>query len=387
LSKNKTTGTRKIRQQKFLYFSIFFFPFRFGKYRRVFFGRVGILLLASWGCHSKIQTIQESRVVMDTLVSINVYTSKPAEGESIRRVMAAAFAEMARIDSLMSTYREDSELAMIKKNAPSLAGAMISNDMDSVLRVSQWAAQISNGAFDVTVAPILQLWGFGTDSLGLPRPEKITARLPLVNYKNLIVSNENNSQKNFARFHQYGMAIDLGGVAKGYAVDRGLAVLMQAGLRDVMITAGGDLRTIASPLTAGHRYIWIRHPRPPNSDSGAADSRATDFFGRFKLDDGAVSTSGDYERFFFQNGQRYHHIIDPHTGYPAARAVSATVTAKSSAQADALSTTLFVLGPERGLALADSLPEVEAVIIYLEREKLKWQATAALKNKLEIIHQ
>jgi len=358
-------------------------------YRRAFLIKILILLIASWGCQAEIHTVQDSRILMDTLVSINVYIQKSPKEAAVRRAIAAAFAEMSRLDSSMSAYREDSEVAMIRKNAASATGAIISNDMDSVLAVSQWASQISNGAFDVTVAPILQLWGFGTDSLGLPGPEKITARLPLVDYQNLIVSNENSTQKSLARFRQPGMAIDLGGVAKGYAVDRGLEVLMQAGLRDVMITAGGDLRTIASSLTAGRRYIWIRHPRPANFDSAFqtnAGANTTAFFGRFKLDAGAVSTSGDYERFFFKDGQRYHHILDPYTGYPAMAAISATVLAKNSVQADALSTTLFVLGPERGIALADSLPEVEAMIIYQDGEKLKWRATEPLKDKLEIFH-
>jgi thiamine biosynthesis lipoprotein len=197
------------------------------------------------------------------------------------------------------------------------------------------------------------------------------------------VSKEKNSQKNFIYFRQSGMAIDLGGIAKGYAVDRGLAILQQAGFRDAMITAGGDLRTVSSPLTAGRRYIWIRHPRPAHSDSAASDT-ATEFFGKFRLDAGAVSTSGDYERFFIKNGQRYHHIIDPHTGYPARRSISATVIAKNSVIADALSTTIFVLGPERGIAVADSLPDVEAMIIYQDQQQIKWRATESFKNKLEI---
>ena len=328
--------------------------------------------------------MQESRILMDTLVSINVYAAKPTDESrftGLRRTIEAAFAEMSRLDSLFSSYRADSEVAKLNREA-AIAGVTISNDMDSVLQTAQWAAQISGGAFDVTVAPILRLWGFGTDSLGVPAPEKIAARMARVNYENLVIAHDMVNQKNSVTFRQPGMAIDLGGVAKGYVVDRGLAVLRRAGIRDAMITAGGDLRAIASPLTVGRRYIWIQHPRPANLDSTAGS-----FFGRFKLeDDAAVSTSGDYERFFINDNKRYHHIVDPYTGYPADKTISATVVAATSIQADALSTALFVLGPERGMALANSLPAVEAVMIYKNGDKLEWEATKTLQKKLEVFN-
>ncbi len=342
-----------------------------------------------WGCQQKVQTIQESRVLMDTLVSISVYTQNPAAEPAIRRAIIAAFAEMARLDSLLSSYREDNEVAAINRCGAEADEMEVSADVDTVLRAAQWAAEISAGAFDVTVAPILRLWGFGTDSAGVPAPEKIATRLPLVNFHNLVLADAATNgafgiAKRRARFRQPGMAIDLGGVAKGYAVDQGLSALVEAGVRDAMITAGGDLRAIASPMTSGRRYIWIRHPRVDTVSNTTIGAEEKNFFGRFRLDAGAVSTSGDYERFFIKDGKRYHHLIDPHNGYPATKAVSATVMAKTSIQADALSTAIFVMGPEQGIALADSLPEVEAMIIYLEDEKLQWRATKALQEKLEI---
>lgn len=317
---------------------------------------------------------------MDTLVSIKVYAAVPVDEPALRGAIAEAFAEMSRLDSLLSVYRADSEVSRLNHAAVN-ATTPISNDLHAVLQTAQWAAQISNGAFDVTVAPILRLWGFGTDRIGIPTSEKITAQLTHVDYRNLVLAADTASSRNVATFLRAGMAIDLGGVAKGYVVDRGLAVLREAGIRDAMITAGGDLRTLTSPLTAGRRYIWIQHPRPANPDSAAQS-----FFGRFKLDgDAAVSTSGDYERFFIENNKRYHHIIDPHTGYPSERAVSVTVIASTSVQADALSTALFVLGPARGLALADSLPGIEAMFIFQNDGRLRWQATPGMTAKIEIL--
>jgi thiamine biosynthesis lipoprotein len=342
-----------------------------------------------WGCQQEVQTIQERRVLMDTLVSINVYTQNPAAEPAIRRAISAAFIEMARLDSLLSSYRDDSEVAAINRCGAAGGEMEVSADIDTVLRAAQWAAEISAGAFTVTVAPILRLWGFGTDSAGVPAPEKIAACLPLVKFHDMALANAAANgtfghEKSRVRFRQPGMAIDLGGVAKGYAVDRGLDALVRAGIHDAMITAGGDLRAITSPMTSGQRYIWIRHPRVDTVNNTTSGAEAKNFFGRFRLDAGAVSTSGDYERFFIKDGKRYHHIIDPHNGYPATKAVSATVMAKTSIQADALSTALFVLGPARGIAVADSLPEVEAMIIYHEGEKLQWRATKTLQEKLEI---
>ncbi len=360
--------------------------------RKIFRALIPIWLILFWGCQRETQTFQESRVLMDTLVSISVYTQDPTTEPIVRRAIAAAFAEMARLDSLMSSYRQDSEVAAVNRCGAAGSEMEVSADIDTVLRAAQWAAQISAGAFDVTVAPLLRLWGFGTDSVGVPAPEKIAVCLPLVNFHNMALVNVATNgtfgvEKSLIRFRQTGMAVDLGGVAKGYAVDRGLAVLTQAGIQDALITAGGDLRTVASPMTAGRRYIWIRHPRTAGSDTvddATAGADEKTFFGRFRLDAGAVSTSGDYERFFIKDGKRYHHIIDPRTGYPAAKTVSATVMAKTSIQADALSTALFVLGPERGIAVADSLPEVEAMIIYSEGGKLQWHATRRLQERLEI---
>jgi thiamine biosynthesis lipoprotein ApbE len=324
---------------------------------------------------------------MDTLVSISVYTRGPAEEPAIRKTIAGAFAEMARLDSLMSSYRLDSEVAMINQRAAIGGEMMVSADVDTVLKMAQWAAQISGGAFDVTIAPVLRLWGFGTDSVGLPAPGKIAARLPLVNFRHLTLDGGNDATTAIPRsirFRRPGMAIDLGGIAKGYAVDRGIEVLARAGIRDAMVEAGGDLRAMASPFTAGRRYIWIRHPRPPHSGKTADGSSPDTFFGRFRMDSGAVATSGDYERFFEINGKRYHHIIHPRTGYPAPNVVSATVTARNATEADALSTALFVLEPERAIALADSLPEVEAMIIYTSNGNLHWIATPPLRESVEV---
>ena len=310
--------------------------------------------------------ISRQRILMDTLVSIDVYVSKKDSSALVQVDIEKAFDAMSRIDSLMSSYSEKSEVAEINRRAAKEPVA-ISALTDSVLQIALWASEISHGAFDVTVAPILQLWGFGTEQLAVPDEKSIKALLPVVDYR--LMSRSNGA----VRFQKAGMAIDLGGVAKGFAVDVAIETLEAAGYRDVKVKAGGDMRMLATELTAGRRYIWIQHPRSTEK-----------FFGKFRLDFGAVSTSGDYERFFERDGVRYHHIIDPETGYPSRKSVSATVLAKDSRTADALSTALFVLGPERGVALADSLG-VEAVILSIDGDKILWRATKGFDERLEIV--
>lgn len=317
---------------------------------------------------ANVVAITDRRVMMDTVVSISVYAASDASSAAIRDDIARAFAAIGRVDSLMSSFRDDSEVADINRRAATEYVA-ISAATDSVLQTARWAAHVSGGAFDVTIAPVLQLWGFGTESVGLPDHERLMERLRRVDFRKL---EKNNGR---LRFLQPGMAIDLGGVAKGVAVDVASELLMNAGYHDLMITAGGDLRTLSSSLTSSRRHIWIQHPR-------AADK----FFAKFLFDNGAVSTSGDYERFFERDGVRYHHVLDPQTGYPARRAVSATVLANDSRTADALSTALLVLGAERGIALADSLAGIEAVMLSITGDKLLWRASRGLADRLEIIN-
>jgi len=311
--------------------------------------------------------ISSQQVMMDTVVSIDVYVKKSDSSAVVREDIEKAFAAMRRVDSLMSSYSATSEVREINQHAATEAVA-ISALTDSVLQTAQWASMVSHGAFDVTISPILQRWGFGTERLEVPDANTITPLLPVVDFRAMTVRNRS------VTFQQPGMAVDLGGVAKGFAVDVAIASLQAAGYRDMKVKAGGDMRMLASDLTAGRRYIWIQHPRASNK-----------FFGKFRLDSGAVSTSGDYERFFDRQGIRYHHILDPKTGYPARASVSATVLANDSRTADALSTALFVLGPQRGVALADSL-EIDAVILSIEGKKILWHGTKGFVERLEVIN-
>jgi thiamine biosynthesis lipoprotein len=366
-------------------------PARKLKFNRLFL--YPALLLWCLGCSApEIHTVRQVRVMMDTAASIRVFLPDSQAAAQAHAAIAAAFQEMARLDSVMSFYRNDSEVSAINRWAAALPDQPshatlfeISAEVDSVLRTALQVSRISSGAFDVTIAPLMRLWGFGTEHLHRPAAEEIRARLPLVNFRHVqlgeaALSPANGRHAAALRLLQSGMAFDLGGIAKGYIITRGIRELQRRGYRDAIVEAGGDFCAVASPLTQGQRHIWVQHPRQKDK-----------FFASFKMDGGAVSTSGDYERFFEEGGRRYHHILDPRTGYSAGidsdklTTVSATVTASSAMIADAFSTAMFVLGPERAVALADSLPDIETMIIYLENGRLNWRASQELAGKLEII--
>jgi thiamine biosynthesis lipoprotein len=347
------------------------------------------LLLFVWSCNAPaLHTVEGTRVLMDTAVTLKIFLPDKGNESQAAAAIDAAFAELARLDSLLSSYRDDSEVAS-RNRMPRDEEAEISTDLDSLIRAAQYVSAVSDGAFDITIAPVLRLWGFGADTLDAPRADEIASRLPLVNFRHLKLRREvaphtltsSASNTTFMSFGQTGMAIDLGGIAKGYAADVAAHRLAQQGFHDILLAVGGDLHLQATAFTAGQRYIWIKHPRRPQ-----------EFFARFRCDNGGVSTSGDYERYFERDGKRYHHILDPATGFPAgqnedgAQTVSVTVAASQTIYSDAFATAFFVMGIERGLALAERLPEIEAVFVFIADGKLHWRATRGLEKKLEIIN-
>ncbi len=297
--------------------------------------------------------VESTDFLMDTLVWIKVFDPDQST-DQIAAAISAARHEMQRIDSLTNLYSGSSSVSMVNLSAGKKTMEVDAAVID-ILKLSLSIYQLSDGAFDPTIAPVKKLWGFGwQDSLRVPEAAALLAACKSVNASAVVVD----SPRIFLTIP--GAALDLSGVSKGYAVDRAIAVLAGQGIRDAMVDAGGDLRTLASGYTSGKRNVYIRHPR--DSDK---------FWGRFPLDTGAVATSGDYERYFDQDSLRYHHILDPATGYPARGCVSVTVCSPSCALSDALSTAVFVMGPQKGLELLENLSQAEGLIIYQEEGVLR----------------
>jgi thiamine biosynthesis lipoprotein len=279
--------------------------------------------------------------IMGTRIVVELWDDAAAHGAAS---IDAVIAEMNRIDAAMSTYQPGSELSRLNAQATQRA-VVVSAELFGLLTTSMEYSRLTGGAFDVTYASV----GFMYDFRARQRPSEaqIKKALPEVNYQHVVL----NAARRSVRYQRAGMRIDLGGIAKGYAVDRGIDILKQRGIQHALVSAGGDSRVI------GDRFgkpwvIGIRHP-----------DRKDEIVTRLPLVDTAISTSGDYERYFDENGVRYHHIIDPRTGHSASLVRSATVLADTAVRTDGLSKTAFVLGADAAIKIFERLGDVDAVLV------------------------
>jgi thiamine biosynthesis lipoprotein len=278
---------------------------------------------------------------MGTRVAVELWSEDPALAE---RAMDAVIAEMRRTDELMSTYKPESQLSQVNAHAHERP-VQVDPDIIEVVERSFEVSRMSGGAFDITYASVGYLYDYRAHQK--PTDAQIAAALPGVDYRKVQVDREAHT----IRFLREGVRIDLGGIAKGYAVDRAVQHLRELGIRHAMVNAGGDTRLLGD--RRGKPWmVGIRDPR----SAGRVVMRVP-------LADEAISTSGDYERYFEEDGVLYHHILVPSTGRSARGVRSATVIGPDATLTDGLSTTLFVLGVERGMLLIARLPGVEAVMV------------------------
>ena len=278
---------------------------------------------------------------MGTSVRVEVWSDNKTQGQ---QVISQVMAEMRRIDRLMSPFKTDSELTKINNFAgsgPVKIGQELMNLIDKSLSISKK----TKGAFDITFASA----GFMYDFRQKKHPSQASLKkiLPSINYRHIQL----NRSKQTIFFKDKNVKIDLGGIAKGYAVDLGIAILKKNKIQYGIVSAGGDSR-ILGDRKGRPWFVGIRDPR--NSQGLVA---------KLPMRDEAISTSGDYERFFEENGVRYHHIISPKTGKSVDYMRSATVLGPDATTTDALSTSVFVLGARKGLILINNMPGFEAVII------------------------
>jgi thiamine biosynthesis lipoprotein len=258
-----------------------------------------------------------------------------------RAAFDAATAEIVRIEALMTTWKPDSEVSRINA-AAGKAPTAVSKETYDVIAEALHASEISSGTFDITFESLHGVWKFDQDLDPHPPTEAdVRAKLPLLSYKHVHLD----AQKLTVMLDKAGVKIGLGGIAKGYAVDRAARVLEGAGVTSFYVQAGGDLFTHGIKPDGSEWLAGIRDPRGPEGD----------YFCMLPVSDHAFSTAGDYERSYVVGGRRYHHIIDPRTGFPATASRSVTIWAPTALLADEVDDAVFILGPEKGLALVESL--------------------------------
>jgi thiamine biosynthesis lipoprotein len=302
---------------------------------------------------------------MGTEVRISVFTDE--EEACVDSAIAAAFEEIQRLEAMMTNWKPESEVSRINAAAGEHPVAVSAETLE-VIEMAQKASQLSGGAFDISFYALHGLWKFDEDlEKKVPDKKLIAKRIKLIDYKQVKVDHD----KKTVFLAKKGMGIGLGGIAKGYAVDRAVAVLRQHGFSNAIVQAGGDLMCSGSkggkPWSAG-----IRDPR-----GGRADVFAT-----LQLIDHAFSTAGDYERFFFLKGKRYHHIIDPKTGFPATQSRSVTIYAPTALLADALDDAVFIMGWKKGLEMIESIGDVGAVVVD---DKGQVHISKRIEGKVQII--
>ncbi len=299
---------------------------------------------------------------MDTVVSISVVSGSASNaGWAINQV----FGEIEKLSDLLNFYSDKSELSMINKNSGKKPVKVSPETLD-IIKEAIAVAGKTGGAFDPTVGAISSLWDFNNKIK--PEKDDIKKRLKLVSYKNIVI-NENNGT---VFLKKEGMMIDLGGIAKGYAADIAVDILISSGIEAALVSVAGDIRAYGLKPDGAPWMIGIRDPRPRSSTEN--------ILAALPVKDMAISTSGDYQRFFEMEGMRYHHILAPWNGMPARECQSVSVISDSSLISDSLSTAVFILGAEKGMKLLDDLG-YNGVIVD-SRGKL--HISEGLKDEIEI---
>jgi thiamine biosynthesis lipoprotein len=321
---------------------------------------VALLLLTAFlsGCDQG-KTVSRSDFLLDTFVSITLY------GESDERLLDKPFERIAALNTSLTAFAAGSDLGLIKENA-GIRPVTVSKDTYKIIEKSLVYSQNSSGYFDVTIGPLVDLWGIHSpETKEAPAPEAIQVAKAKTDFTKIVLNPADQS----VYLTDTGMAVNLGAIAKGYIADEVMVVLQEEGVEHAIINLGGNVLVMGGKADNSDFGVGVEDPRNPGNG----------YLGVLSLKDGSVVTSGDYQRYFVDEaGKRYHHILDPFTGYPAdSGLIQVTVVTEASIDADSLSTTLFLLGLDEGLKKVEAMPNVEAIFITNEN---KIVVTSGLKD-------
>ncbi len=308
---------------------------------------------------------------MDTLCTITVVSSSEKKAA---KAIESGFATIDKLEKLLNYFSPDSEITAINNASGKSPVRVSSETMDIIIKAVQ-IADYTDGAFDPTVGPVIKLWGFSRQGPGpsIPSGDRIENALRLVDYKKIKIDTD--ALEVF--LEEKGMELDLGGITKGYAADMAIEAIKEEGIKAALVAISGDIKGFGLKPDMLPWKVGIKRPR---STEKKADPEKEDIFASLYIRDKAISTSGDYQRFFIKKGKRYHHILDPRIGYSTSDVMSVSVIAPYSFMADALSTGIFVIGRKKGMELLESMG-LDGLIVDADR---KIFITGNIRDKIDL---
>jgi len=314
----------------------------------------------------QITPVVRQEFLMGTIAKITVYDQDVTD-EVFRKV----FDRLAEIEAKMTINEKNRESEIIALNeAAGKAFVTLSPDTFYVLEKAVEFAKLSGGKFDVTIGPLVKLWNIGEEGERVPEPGEIEEALRRVGYQHIILDKENSR----AKLELPGMAVDLGGIAKGYAADEAARILREEGVEHAIVNLGGNVITLNTKPDGSRYRIGLQEPFAPTGE----------YMAIVHIEDESFVSSGIYERYFEQDGKIYHHLLNPQTGYPEDNALtSVTIITGVSIDADALSTATFLMGLEKGLQFIEALPDTEA--IFITKDKQVYVTSGINDQNMEIV--
>lgn len=296
---------------------------------------ISFIVVREWGGPADEERVR-TQIAMGTVIEMQI---RGMDVEAADRAMTAAFAEVRRVDTLFSTYLRNSPVWRANRSGGDVV--TLPDEVYALLRRCDTLYRNTGGAFDVAIEPLVQVWGFDDDAPAIPDAQRLTEALSRSGWRHVEILDSARVRLNG------GAALNFGAIAKGYAVDRAVAVLAAHDVREGLVNAGGEIRSVGGTWTIG-----VQHPREERRLAASV-----------RIDSRSIATSGDYEQFFEEDGKRYHHIFDPASGKPASGCRSVTVLAPDNTTADALATAVFVMGPAKGMEFLTQQKHIDGMII------------------------
>lgn len=305
-------------------------------------------LIAKYKRSQEIHEAVRSCYVLGTLINLRAYGNAP------ETAIEEAFEKLNDIDDKMSAFKENSEISKINSGA-GVKAESVSNDTYFVVKKALEYSKILEGTFDPTIRPLVKLWGIGTKQEKIPKEVEIENALEFVNYNDVLLEEKNNS----IILRKENQALDVGGIAKGFAADEVRNIFIKHKVKSALIDLGGNIFALGNKIDNTPWRVGIQNPFKPRGE----------FIGILNVVNKSIVTSGNYERYFIKDGRRFHHIIDPKTGYPSkSKIISATIVSNDSIDGDGLSTGIYILGVEKSLRIIESIEGVEAILVTEDKK-------------------